>query len=853
MKSARPVLQVEGISKSFPGVQALDAVDFDCLPGEVHALVGENGAGKSTLMKILAGVLALDSGKMTLRGSSFRPRNPREAREAGISIIFQEFNLLPELTVTQNIYLGREPAGRFGIIKRQELGKAASTLLEQHQLDVDPGERVYLLSVAERQIVEIAKALSFKADILIMDEPTSSLTTNEIERLFGIIRTLKEQGVAIIYVSHHLDEVFEIADRVTVLKDGCLMGTLKVAETNRAELIRLMVGRPLSETFPPKGEGRREEALVVKDVSKGEVLHNVSFRLHYGEIVGLAGLVGSGRTELAKVIFGTEVADRGTILLAGRELHGGNPKMSVHRGLSLMPEDRMAEGLVLNLTVRQNVALASLGRRQRFGFILKRLETRIINELVNELAIRTPNLEQQVAYLSGGNQQKVALAKWLATEAQVIIFDEPTRGIDVGTKVEIYGLMRRLADMGKAILMISSELPEIIGLSDRILVMSEGRIVGELSSEEATEERILTMACERQASTSATTSPPPAATSASSSTPALTRTRTLRPGRSPLSRLSGARSALARAIATANLPVLAVYMVLAGLFGVGMVSSPTFSHPHNLGNIIRQVTALGVVSVGQTLLMISGGVDLSVSAVITLVVLVGASVMKAQEAMIGPAVVAGLAIGVAMGLLNAFAAINLHVQPFIATLGTMAIGRGIALAYTKVPVGRVARSYLFLSQGNILGIPVALYLLVTALGLAIFLLRRTKLGTYFYAVGGNEDVARAAGISVNRTRLISYLICSLTAAVSGLYLLSRMGVGDPSVGPGYEFDSLTATVVGGTSFAGGRGGVVGTVGGVLMIAVVSNLLNLLNVSTWYQQIVKGLIIIVAVSVYRQTR
>jgi len=848
VKAAEPVLQVEGISKSFPGVQALDAVYFDCFPGEVHALVGENGAGKSTLMKILAGVLGPDSGKITLRGSSFRPRNPREAREAGISIIFQEFNLLPELTVAQNIYLGREPAERFGIIKRQELEKAASALLERLQLEVDPGERVYRLSVAERQIVEIAKALSFKADILIMDEPTSSLTTSEIKRLFGIIRTLKEQGVAIIYVSHRLDEVFGIADRVTVLKDGCLMGTLEVAETNKAELIRLMVGRPLSETFPPKGVSRGEEALVVKDLSKGEVLHDINFQLPYGEIVGLAGLVGSGRTELAKVIFGTEVADRGTILLAGRELHGGNPKMSVRRGLSLMPEDRMVEGLMLNLTVRQNVALASLRRRQRFGFILKQLETRIINELVSELEIHTPNLEQQVAYLSGGNQQKVALAKWLATDAQVIIFDEPTRGIDVGTKVEIYGLMRRLADMGKAILMISSELTEIIGLSDRILVMSEGRIVGELSPEEATEERILTMAYGTQASTSATTSPPPAA-----STPALTRTGTLKLGCLPFSRLSGARSTLARAMATGNLPVLAVYMVLAGLFVAGMVSSPIFSRPNNLENIIRQATALGIVSVGQTLLMISGGVDLSVSAVITLVVLVGASVMQGREAMIGPALVAGLTVGVAMGLLNAFAAIKLRVQPFIATLGTMVIGRGIALAYTKVPVGRIARSYLFLSQGNILGIPVALCLLVTTLGLAIFLLRRTKLGTYFYAVGGNADVARAAGISVNRTRLISYLICSLTAALSGLYLLSRMAVGDPSVGPGYDFDSLTATIVGGTSFAGGKGGVVGSVGGVLMIAVVSNLLNLLNVSTWYQQIVKGLVIIVAVSVYRQTR
>lgn len=848
MKPGEPILQVEGVSKSFPGVQACDAVDFDCFYGEVHALVGENGAGKSTLMKILAGVLSADSGEMTLGGSRLQPRNPGEAREAGISIIYQEFNLLPELTVAQNIYLGREPVGRFGVVNKAGLEKAASDLLERFQLEVDPGERVYRLSVAERQIVEIAKALSFRADLLIMDEPTSSLTTSEIERLFGIINTLKGRGVAIIYVSHRLDEVFEIADRVSVLKDGRLMGTLNVAESSKPELIRLMVGRPLGETFPPKGEIRGEEALVVKDVSKGDVLDDVSFVLSYGEIVGLAGLVGSGRTELAKVIFGTEVADSGTVLLDGQELDRGNPKASVRRGLSLVPEDRMAEGLMLNLTVRHNVALASLGRRQRFGFVQRGLETKIINTLVGDLNIHTPSLEQQVAYLSGGNQQKVALAKWLATDAGVVIFDEPTRGIDVATKVELYGLIRRLADMGKAILMISSELTEIIGLSDRILVMSEGRIVGELSAEQATEENILTMAYGLDEPTSPATSAPP-----EEAAPAAIPSRVLGQIRSPFSRLPRVRSTVKSIVASGNLPVLIVYMILVSLLVAGSVLAPTFSRWINLENIMRQATALAIVGLGQTLLMISGGVDLSVSAVITLVVLVGASIMQGQDTMMLPAVVAGLAVGLAVGLVNAFTVIKLRVQPFIATLGTMVIGRGIALAYTKTPVGRMAPSYLFLSQGKILVIPVPLVILVITLALGMFLLRRTRLGTYFYAIGGNAEVARSAGISVSRTRLISYVICSLAAAASGLYLLSRMGVGDPSVGPGYEFDSLTATVVGGTSFAGGIGGVVGTMGGVLMIAVLSNLLNLLNVSTWYQQIAKGLIIIVAVSVYRQTR
>ncbi len=494
---AELALEMRNITKTFPGVQALDHVSFSCRVGEIHALVGENGAGKSTLMKILAGALQPDpeSGEITLKGKRVDLTSPAEAQRLGVSIIYQEFNLLPWLSVAENILLGRLPRNAFGVVNWKRVYAEAQKPLDALGLSLDLRAPVIDLSVAQQQIVEIAKALSLQSDLMIMDEPSAVLAGHELERLFELIRMLRSHGVTVIYISHRLDEVFEIADRATVLKDGQVMGTLDVRETDSTTLIRMMVGRTLDETFPTVANGKGEPALAVKNLSCSRLgLKDISFTLNRGEILGLAGLVGAGRSEMARALFGIEPIDSGEIWVNGKRAHIRNPQDAVGLGIGFVPEDRKTQGLVLSLSTRQNLTLSILDRLTNLGLLDERRERQVVQKAISDLAIKTPSPEQEVQYLSGGNQQKVVLAKWLTANPQVIILDEPTRGIDVGTKVEMYHLMRELARRGTGVIMISSELPEILGMSDRILVMSRGRIMGELNHAEATEERILKLA-----------------------------------------------------------------------------------------------------------------------------------------------------------------------------------------------------------------------------------------------------------------------------------------------------------------------------------------------------------------------
>lgn len=494
MDSNSLILKMENISKAFPGVQALDDVSFQCKRGEVHALVGENGAGKSTLMKILAGAYKPDRGAIIFKDREVEIRDPRHAQELGISIMYQEFNLIPYLDVAQNIFLGREPLTRFGTVDYPKMYAEAAKLLSRLGVDLDLREWVMGLTIAEQQMVEIAKALSLDAELIIMDEPSSALSGEETERLFEIVRSLRSQEITVIYISHRIREIFEVADRVTVLKDGLVVGTEDVRNVDENSLIRMMIGRTLDVIFPEKGRGDREPVLSVVGLSRQGAFEDISFDLYRGEILGVAGLLGSGRTALARAIFGADPADEGEMYLNGHKIKMDTPKSAVRVGVGLVPEDRIGDGLVLCLSVGKNITLPVLGRIRRLLFTQARKEKQIASGLVSDLDIRTPSIEQEVQYLSGGNQQKVILAKWLAVTPQVIVFDEPTRGIDVGAKAEIHHLMRQLANKGSGILMISSELPEILGMSDRILVMCEGRITTVFSAEEATEEKIMAAA-----------------------------------------------------------------------------------------------------------------------------------------------------------------------------------------------------------------------------------------------------------------------------------------------------------------------------------------------------------------------
>ncbi len=489
------ILEMRNISKSFAGVQALQDVSIRCMPGLVYGLVGENGAGKSTLMKILAGAYRADGGEIVYKGQRREQASTREVIESGISIIYQELALVGQMSVAENIFLGREPRKALGILDLDELYSRSGHLLERLGIRLDLRLPVSELTIAQQQLVEIAKALSHNADLIVMDEPSAILAGSELDQLFRIIDSLKALGVTVIYISHRLEEVFRIADEVSVLKDGELVATKPIEELDRATLVEYMVGRPLDEIFPQTEHEQGELVLVAEDLATDTILDGVSLELYAGEILGIAGMVGSGRTELARAIFGADPLTAGSIKLVGKEGRSwSSPAQAIAAGLALAPEDRKAQGLFTALSVRVNMTIPILSTLTRLGILRLAAEDLVLQGAQQSLSIVMSSFDQETQYLSGGNQQKVVLAKWLSTDPQVIILDEPTRGVDVGAKFEIYKLMRQLNDRGIAIVMISSELPEIIGMSDRILVMNDGRIVGELKQEEAGEARIIELA-----------------------------------------------------------------------------------------------------------------------------------------------------------------------------------------------------------------------------------------------------------------------------------------------------------------------------------------------------------------------
>ena len=499
---AEPLLEMQGIVKDFPGVHALIDCHFDLFPGEVHALVGENGAGKSTLMKILDGVYRRDAGVIKFKGSEVEIPNTATAQRLGISMIHQELNLMSHLTVAQNIFIGREPRGRVPfVLDDRALNDSAAALFEKLRLHLDPRKRVSALTVAQQQMVEIAKALSFNAAILIMDEPTAALTDREIGELFRITRQLRAEGVGIVHISHRLQELKQISDRVTVMRVGRVIDTLPTPDATIEQIISMMVGRTIFEAAPEVPEQTNPEVVLeVRNLNRGRAIRDVSFSVHRGEIVGIAGLVGAGRTEVARAVFGADPIDSGEVFIHGKRVRIQSPTDAVRNGIGYLSEDRKRYGLALGLNVETNIVLASLRRfLSPFGVVRTVLTRAAADSQVKSLAIKTPSLNQRVRNLSGGTQQKVVVGKWLTADTEILIFDEPTRGIDVGAKSEIYHLLNALAHEGKAIVMISSDLPEILRMSHRIVVMCEGRVTGELTAEEATQEKIMTFATQREA------------------------------------------------------------------------------------------------------------------------------------------------------------------------------------------------------------------------------------------------------------------------------------------------------------------------------------------------------------------
>jgi ribose transport system ATP-binding protein len=490
-RAPEPVIRLRNISKEFPGVLAVDEVDLDILPGEVHVVAGENGAGKSTLMKLLSQVERPSAGEIELSGAPVEFHGPRHAQNLGVAMVYQEFALAPDLSVAENLFMGREP-GRFGFVNRRAETSEAGELLERVGLDLSPTRPVAGLTVAEQQRVEIAKALAIEAKVMILDEPTATLTEREIEELFGVIRSLTDEGIAVLYISHRLDEIFRIADRVTVMRDGKVVDTVPSGELDENKLVRMMVGREITDLYPKHEVEIKDVVLRATGICRGNVLKDCSFEMREGEILGFAGLVGAGRTELARAVFGADRIESGSIELDGREIAISSPQRAIEAGIGYLTEDRKGEGLALQLGVDKNITLANLPAS--FGFIDLGAERSVAERQRERLDIRTPSIRRSVRMLSGGNQQKVVVARWLETKARILFFDEPTRGVDVGAKAEIFQLIGGLAEEGRAIVLISSYLPELLNMCDRILVMREGSVSGEISRNEFSEERVIALA-----------------------------------------------------------------------------------------------------------------------------------------------------------------------------------------------------------------------------------------------------------------------------------------------------------------------------------------------------------------------
>ncbi len=820
------VLKIDNLSKRFPGVQALDSVSLQIRKGEVHAVVGENGAGKSTLMKILAGAEQPDGGSIFVNGQKIQAFDPQSARRMGIGIIFQEFNLIPYLSAAKNISLGREPHSLGWISNKKEVS-AARKWLSEIEAAVPNTSPVQWLSVGQQQQVEIAKALSLDAAILIMDEPASALAATERSHLFTLIGKLRQSAITILYVTHSLDEVFRVSDRVTVLKDGKLIFTRPTQLTTTDDLITAMVGRKLDLVYPSKAEVIGNTMLSVKNLSSGAKLNDVSFELREGEILGVYGLVGAGRTELCKALFGVQ-SSTGQISLHGETLQKRHPSSAIRHGIAFLTEDRKTEGLIMGLSVRENIALPSLQRRTFWGIIKKKEERQKTFGISVKLKIKTSSIENDVFYLSGGNQQKVVIGKWLLAAPRILICDEPTRGVDVGAKMEIYSHLRDLADQGLAVILVSSELPEIIGMSDRILVMRVGKVACELDAAGASEEKILA-ACLSESDT-------PASKDFAAGHP--------EDHENLLTKLNAVRKRIVQ-------PDRLVFLTLLTLVGVGIFTSESFLNRYNLTSIVRDAAALGIVSMGQAVVMICGGLDISVGSIVSLTTIFAALLMNGSDTMIPIAVLVCLGAGMMVGVLNGFAVVKLKIVPFVATLGMMSVVHGMVLLIAHGPVGAVGKAFRYISRGSVGPFPSALVIILFVFVVAVLVMNKTLYGRHLSATGANGEVARLSGIHIYWITFSSYIVSALCAVFAGLYLTSRMGMGDPLVGRGFEVDSIIAVLIGGIPFGGGRGNILGVIAGVFLLAVLGNLLNMWNLHSWYHQIVKAVILLITISIYKQ--
>lgn len=828
--SASEPIGLDLASKRFGGTVALREASFGLRRGEVLALLGENGAGKSTCVKLLAGVYQPSSGHVVLDGVPVLFTGPLDAQTAGVAVMHQHPGLFPDLSVAENVFMGHMPRRGAGGIDHASMRERTRSILAAVGLDIEPGERLARLRTSEQQLVEVARALSLDARVLIMDEPTAALSQREVARLFEVVETLKARGVAMMFVGHRMDEIYHVADAIAVLRDGALLGVERADRLSRGEAIRMIVGRELSSLYPPAGAAPGKAVLEVERLTRAGEFAEISFCVRQGEIVGLGGLVGSGRTEIARALFGITRPDGGVIRVDGMERRFEGAAEAMAAGVAYVSEDRLGQSLVMDFSIIENAALTQLDHAAVRGFFSRAKVLAGVRRHLDRLKLRFRSFDQPVATLSGGNQQKVVLAKWLATNPKLMILDEPTQGIDVQSKAEVHAMMADLARGGMAILLISSEMPELLGMSDRIVVLREGRQTAGFSRGDATQEKVLRAATDAEAR--------PASVGAGGSGPLPPPARQgLRTSR-PAAFLARREMGLLAAMIAVVLPVLLV--------------NPLIASPANLSALAMDASLLMIAALAQLLVLVTRNIDLSVASVIGLSAYGSALTMTADPALgVAAGILAACGIGLACGLFNGAVVAFGRVPAIVATLGTMSVFRGLVSLWTggrQISADQVPQAWLDLTGARVAGVPLMIVTALAIMGSASLLLARTATGRKLFALGSNPKGAELIGLPGRRLVLTAFALAGVLAGLAGALWASRYATIDARVAYGYELSVIAAAVVGGVAIRGGAGTVLGVMLGGLTLLVIRNALILARVDPLWLQGVYGLVILTAVGV-----
>ena len=841
----RPFLRLQGITKRYGGVTALANVDFACSLGTIHAVVGENGAGKSSLMKIIAGVVRPDEGQLYLEGEPVQFTSPAEAARLGIACIFQELSLLPDLSVADNISIA-DPPKHFGLIDRRRQRRTAEKVLHQVGCpDIHPDERVKDIPLSRQQMVEIAKALVRDPRLIIMDEATSALTARDVEQLYRIIRELRGRGLAVLYISHRMPEIVAIADICSVFRNGKHIDTFPMASRTTEEIVPMMIGRELASAYPAKidtngasptrvdsAHPKPPEAgflLETKNLTWSNVLHGISLRLAPGEIVGLGGLDGQGQNELLLALFGVLRGLGGEVFIDGRRQAIEHPRQAKTRkiGLALIPQDRQTQGLLLPMSIEDNLVLAAAPDLSKYGLIDRARERSATDQAVAKLQILANDLTAPVRTLSGGNQQKVVIGKWLMKNPRILLLNDPTRGIDVGTKQELYRLMRELAQTGIGILFYSTDYEELIGMCDRVVVCYGGKLVRELSGPDLDEHNLITASLNLGENSAAVESS----------------RRSLETGRPKVSAWQDLNRFWKR-----NAGAVLCFLVFAIMFILFTSQQSNGLSTNVLTSVSNKGAVLAYVAIAQTLVILTGGFDLSVGMVMTMASCLASVILNGSPGQTALGALAVLASGLLAGIINAAIVVLGRIQPIIATLATGAIYFGIALWLRPSPGGSVNEDLSNALTYDLGGVPTTFLLLLATIGFVWWPFRNSVLGRNCYALGSSERAAYMSGLAIGRARFAAYSLAGLLAATGGLLLslISLSGEASASQAGFYTLNSIAAVAIGGTSLFGGSGGIIGSIGGALVLRTISDLLFVFNAPALWQPLFQGFILLGAV-------